>query len=153
MKDDIREVLNKFLLQVKRNDHETKNFPSFYSGLKLKVGFGQGKEAKIPWITFLGRDQVPKKGIFPVYYFFKEYQKLILAYGISEENIPQKKWSVSSDVKTVSEFFIELGIIPDHYRFSYIHTVYNTDQELEWNKIKTDLEEIINDYKKILPAR
>ena len=44
--DNIREVLNRFLHQVKRNDHETKNFPSFYSGLKLKVGFGFGNEER-----------------------------------------------------------------------------------------------------------
>ena len=151
--DNIREVLNKFLQQVKRNDHETKNFPSFYSNLKLKVGFGFGNEARIPWITFLGRDQEPQNGIFPVYYFFKEHQKLILAYGISETNQPRKNWSLSSEIKSVSEYFYELGIAPYKYGSSYVHAVYDTNKDLDWNEIRLDLENIISKYKTIVPAK
>ncbi len=153
MKDDIREVLNKFLLQVKRNDHETSNFPSFYSSLKLKVGFGFGNEAKIPWITFLGKDQEPQNGIFSVYYFYKKHQKLILAYGISETNPPQKNWSLSSENQSIQDRFKEIGITPYKYGSSYVYAIYDTNRDLDWNKIRMDLETIITQYKKLLPVR
>ena len=93
MKEDIKEILSSFFKQSSTDNLSSKHFPPFYSGLKLKVGFGKGNAAKISWITFLGKDQKPQNGIFPVYYFFKEHHKLILAYGISETNIPNRNCS------------------------------------------------------------
>jgi 5-methylcytosine-specific restriction enzyme B len=150
MKEDIKEILKTFLEQVERNDHRTSDFPPYYSGLKLKVGFGFGRTAKIPWITFLGKEQTPRDGIFPVYYFFKDTHKLILAYGISESNIPKMKWNVPINTKTIETYFQSLRITPYKYHSSYVFEVYDTLNDLDWNKIEMDLENLINKYKELV---
>jgi hypothetical protein len=45
-----------------------------YSGLEMKVGFGYGRTAKIPWITFLGKEQTPQNGIS---FLFTIFSKII----------------------------------------------------------------------------
>ena len=129
MKEDIKEILNTFFDQIEIDDHTTNAFPSFYSGLQLKVGFGFGKTAKVPWISFLGKGQEPQNGIFPVYYFFKENYRLILAYGISEENIPKLKWPVTPIMKTINTYFKERGLKAYEYGLSYVYKTYDVNKE------------------------
>ncbi len=151
MKEDIKEILSAFLVQVEENSsHATDHYPAFYSGLKLKVGFGIGRTTKIPWISFLGKDQTPQDGIFPVYYFFKENHRIILAYGISEENIPKRRWPVAPIMKTINTYFKERGITPNKFGLSYVYKTYDTNKELDWIKIEEDLEVLIDKYKIIL---
>ena len=126
MQEDIKEILSCFLEQSKTSDITANHYSSSYSGLKLKAGFGKGKPAKISWITFLGPEQKPQNGIFPVYYFFKEHHKLILAYGVSETNIPNKKWNIPPNTKTVEKYFQDKRITPYKYHLSYVYEVYDT---------------------------
>jgi len=63
MREDIKDILRKFFEQVEEENHSTNHFPLFYHGLQLKVGFGFGNTAKIPWITFLGPGQTPQKNL------------------------------------------------------------------------------------------
>ena len=149
MKENIKEILTTFFNQVENDDHSTNHYPPFYSGLQLKVGFGFGNAAKIPWITFLGNQQTPTDGIFPVYYFFKENHRMILAYGISEENIPKLRWPVTSNMKTINTYFKERGLKPYKYGLSYVCKTYDVKKELEWRKIEEDLDILINKYKAI----
>src|ERR1019366_7463173 len=121
MTGEIEEILTTFFAQVENDDHTTSHFPQFYSDLQVKVGFGFGNTAKIPWITFLGPGQTPQEGIFPVFYFFKEHHKLILAYGISETKMPKKSWRAPVGVKTLSQYFKSFGIIPHKYGLSYVY--------------------------------
>lgn len=153
MKEDIREILSTFLQQVEDDVHTRKHFPKLYSGLDLKVGFGAGRTAKIPWISFLGKEQQPQNGIFPVYYFFKEHHKLILAYGISETVIPKKKWMLEPSIKTIASYFKSLRIVPHKYGLSFIHAVYDTNEKLDFDKIETDLDAVLDYYKKIISAK
>ena len=153
MREDIKVILTEFLTQVQNGGHSTYNYPPFYSGLQLKIGFGIGKDAKIPWITFLGEGQTPQNGIFPVYYFFKEHHKLILAYGISEAEIPKRNWFVPPSTKTIKQYFDGLRITPYKYHKSYVYEVYGTFKELDWNKIESDLYRLINRYKKIMQLK
>lgn len=150
MKEDIKEILKIFFEQVERGDHRTSHYPLYYSGLRLRVGFGFGRDAKIPWITFLAKDQTPQAGIFPVYYFFKKNHKLILAYGISETNIPKKKWNVPLNTKTVEKYFQGLRIAPHKYHSSYVCEVYDTYEDLNWNKVESDLDTLIHKYKQLI---
>ena len=150
MQEDIKDILTSFFGQVKDNKHTTSHFPSHYSGLQMKVGFGVGRTAKIPWITFLGEGQKPQNGIFPVYYFFKEYDILVLAYGISEAETPVKKWKQENETKTVAEYAEHLGFEPHKYRDSYVYNAYDTSKSLDWHKIEIDLDSLIDYYKRIL---
>lgn len=153
MKENIKEILSAFFEQTESDNLTANHFPSSYSGLKLKVGFGKGNVAKIPWITFLAIGQTPQNGIFPVYYFFKEQKKLILAYGISETEKPQKNWLVDSETKTISKYFLRLGITPHRYGLSYVYEVYDLNKNLDWDKIEIDLDALIEKYKNIMQTK
>jgi 5-methylcytosine-specific restriction protein B len=118
--------------------------------LKLKVGFGIGNTAKIPWIAFLGAGQTPQEGIFPVYYFFKENHRMILAYGISEEKIPKLRWPVTPIMKTINTYFKERGLKPYKYGLSYVYKTYDVNKGLDWIKIEEDLNVLIGKYKTLL---
>src|SRR5436190_3722102 len=153
MKEDIKEILTTFFEQVENDDRSTNHYPSFYSGLQLKVGFGFGNSAKIPWITFLGNQQTPTDGIFPVYYFFKENHRMILAYGISEENIPKLRWPVTPIMKTINTYFRERGLKPYKYGLSYVYKTYDVNKELDWTKIEEELSVLIDMYKTLLVVK
>ena len=147
MREDIKEILISFLEQSSTNNLTANHYPAQYSSLKLKAGFGKGNVAQISWITFLGQAQKPQDGIFPVYYFFKKYHKLILAYGISEMNIPKTNWNIASTAKTITQYLNSLGIKPYKYGLSYVYEVYNTNKPLDWDKIEKDLNTLIEKYK------
>jgi 5-methylcytosine-specific restriction protein B len=71
-KDEIRKKINKsyfpellkFLKQTTTSELKTKDYTKRFKGLKVKVSFGQGVVAKIPWISFLGKNQSTSVG-FP----------------------------------------------------------------------------------------
>jgi 5-methylcytosine-specific restriction enzyme B len=150
MREDIKEILIEFFNQVERKDQSTSHYPSNYGGLHLKVSFGFGKDAKIPWICFLSPGQMPENGIFPVFYFFKEQHKLILAYGISEKNKPSFRWDVNSSMQTIDRYFKSYGITPYKYGLSYVFKEYSTIKALEFEKIEVDLDSLIEKYRSIM---
>lgn len=153
MREDLKEILTTFFTQVESGDHSTLHFPDYYNGLQLKVGFGFGNTAKIPWITFLGPEQTPQEGIFPVYYFFKQQHKLILAYGISETKRPSKSWLAPLGTQTLTQYFRSFNLTPYKYGLSYIYAVYNTIKDLDYEKVKTDLDDLIRHYKKLFQQK
>ncbi|MBC7451037.1 MAG: DUF3578 domain-containing protein [Cytophagales bacterium] len=147
MEENIKEILIEFLEQSKTDNLKTSHFPNSFKDLKLGTSFGKGNSAKIPWISFLGKNQTTSNGIYPVYLFFKEQKKLILAYGVSETTNPLLKWNLN--VKTVKEYFNEINIKPERYGSSYIYKDYDID-ELHWNIVEEDLNNIIKEYRDIL---
>jgi 5-methylcytosine-specific restriction protein B len=97
--------LLKFLAQAeKENDLTTKSFIKEYKNLDVKVSFGQGNPAKIPWISFLLPPNKTSQGIYPVYLYFKDKSILILAYGISETEKPQYNWNIQNGI-TINKYF------------------------------------------------
>lgn len=153
MKEDIKVILPAFLAQSETDSLAKSHYPPFYSGLKLKAGFGVGRVAKISWIAFLGKDQTVMNGIFPVFYFFKAEHKLILACGISEKEKPKKNWNLPHDTNTVTRHFHEFGKEPYKYGQSYVYEVYNTNLDLDYNEIESDLDKLIAYYKKIMQPK
>ena len=150
MNDSIEKILKTFLEQSKTNNLKTKHYPKTFDDLKLKVGFGQTQSAKIPWISFLGPGQTTNNGIYPVFLFYKEYEKLILAYGISESNKPKLNWKLLPQVKNITEYFADYDIKPWRYGDSYIFKVYDINKKLDWSTIENDLASLIQIYKIIL---
>ena len=87
------DFLDKFIKQALAGESlETKSYPKLYSGLEMKVSFGHGKPAHVPWIAFLGEGMLVKDGYYPAYLFYKKENVLILSYCISETNIPEQNW-------------------------------------------------------------
>ncbi|MAL23449.1 MAG: restriction endonuclease [Xanthomarina sp.] len=143
------EQLELFLKQAKTNNLKTKHFKSEYLDTTVKVSFGQGNTARIPWISFLKEPNTTSKGIYPVFLYYKEFDLLILAYGISETNEPEMVWENNSK-ETINEYFKRTyNQKPDRYGASYIFAVYDLNKELNKNKINQDLKQLISEYKSI----
>lgn len=150
MAESIKPLLTKFLEQSKTSNLTTAHYINRYSDLKVKVSFGQGNIARIPWITFLAEGQTTADGIYPVYLLFKKEKLLILAYGVSETNPPKIKWVFDSHPVRIEDHFQKLGITPDRYGDSFIFEIYDLNLELNWGNIQNDLDDIIKEYKSLL---
>jgi 5-methylcytosine-specific restriction protein B len=138
--------LIKFLNQAKTTDLTTSHYENSYANLKVKVSFGQGNQARVPWIAFLKENQTVQDGIYPVYLFFKEKKLLILAFGISETNRPKNSWKLSDPI-TIKYYFEKNNLgVPERYGNSFVYKTYKTDRELNKRAINTDLNNIIQIY-------
>ncbi|MFT3901582.1 MAG: DUF3578 domain-containing protein [Niabella sp.] len=137
-----------FLSQSKTNNLKTKHYISEFLGTKVKVSFGQGGAARIPWISFLIVPNTTSHGIYPVYLYYKDYDILILAYGVSETNFPLINWKNSDSNPTIKEYFeINFSKKPDRYGSSHIYKVYDVNDLPSEEVIDSDLKNIINIYK------
>jgi 5-methylcytosine-specific restriction protein B len=138
-------VIRKFLEQAVTDDLSYASYPKEYMGLSVKVSFGQGNQAKIPWISLLGEGHTTSRGIYPVYLYFKSAGKLVLAYGVSETNPPSFYWDV--DEPSIEKYFLEKGLLkPERYHHSQIFRCYDVGDALNGEKIDQDLKEIITEY-------
>ncbi len=133
-------------LQVSGNiGRLTGGFPSSYSGLKVKVSFGQGNWASITWIGFLIEGQAIQHGIYPVYLYYRDIDLLILAYGVSATNPPDIQWQIESP-QTIGEYFTKNKIsAPKKYNKSFVYKVYHGNAIDE--SADKDLDNLIQTYK------
>lgn len=139
--------LKKFLEQANTGNLKTKHYKSEYLNVKVKVSFGQGGSAKIPWISFLKEPNTTSNGIYPVYLYYKEDDILILAYGISETTTPDNNWEDISSKETINEYFAtNFSKKPDRYGSSYIYKVYDVNKLPPKDILESDLENIIHIY-------
>jgi len=138
--------LIKFLKQAKTNELKTKGYLRSYANLKVKVSFGQGYPANIPWISFLAEPYTTADGIYPVYLYYKDEDLLILAHGISETNTPKQHWDLK-DAKKISKYFEEENLNePYRYGDSFVFKVYDINNLPSRDVIDSDLNEIIERY-------
>jgi 5-methylcytosine-specific restriction protein B len=145
--------LKQFLAQAKTNDLKTKHYDSEYLGAKVKVSFGAGNTARIPWISFLKAPNKTSNGIYPVYLYYKDFELLILAYGISETNKPSLNWSIF-DKKNIRDYFEEnYHQKPARYGASYIFKTYNVNNLPADSVLDSDLKAILQEYKELIRDR
>lgn len=146
-KTNINPVLRMFIEQSKTGDLKTSKYPKKFKGLKLDISFGVGNLAKIPWISFLKDPNTTSKGIYPVYLLYKELNKLILAYGVSETNPPETSWDITNP-KNISNFFQEENLgKPKRYGASYVYKVYEVRNLPSEETLDKDLSDLIEFYK------
>ena len=113
------DFLKKFIKQTNTGSLKTKEYPNEFLDLRMRVSFGEGTLAKIPWISFR---KTVSDGYNPVYLFYKEEGLLILSYGIMEKRKPVKSWDENiHETKTKISDFIDN---PWRYGDSYIHKHY-----------------------------
>lgn len=160
--DNWPKTLGKFLSQANTSDLKTAPYPKQWGGLRLRVSFGQGVAARVPWMAFIAPEMQVSKGFYPVYLFYREQNMLVLAYGVSETEEFVKKWptEIVNDTQTIKEFF---GKDVPRYGNSFVYKAYNiafgkeaiqytypngrvaTDRDLE-----TDLSRVIEYFKKVV---
>ena len=62
-------------MQTKDGSLKTAEYPKECMDLKMKVSFGQGALARVPWISFTTPEMSASNGYFPVYLYYKEQNK------------------------------------------------------------------------------
>ena len=139
--------LRRFISQAKTDNLKTKDYIKKYGELDVKVSFGQGSQANIPWISFLAEGHTTSNGIYPVYLYYKSLNRLILAYGVSETTQSNIKWQLNS-VQTINEFFnISNFVKPERYGSSFFYKSYLTDDLPNDDELNFDLSQITKEYK------
>jgi GTPase subunit of restriction endonuclease len=149
--ESVQPWLDRFVEQADQKiSQSSKDYPDTFDGLKVKVSFGFGNFSSVPWIAFLADGQEVSHGIYPVILYYKDFDELILAYGISDTKIPQHHWHFNSDIPvTVREYLhTNLGIYPKRYGQSYYAFSQKVSNGIDYQKLDDELEKIINIYKK-----
>ena len=138
--------LKQFLAQAKTENLKTNHFDSSYKEFDVKVSFGKGNTARIPWISFLKKPHTTSNGIYPVYLYYKDRELIILAYGISETHIPKSKWKIEGK-QTITDYFeTRFSKKPDRYGASYVFKVYECDNLPSDLELDNDLNSILAVY-------
>lgn len=121
-----------------------------YHGLDIKASFGQGLATAVPWIGFFAFGQRTEKGIYPVFLYFKEQLRLVLAYGVSETHSPDRQWTNLDGKETIREYFAQHDLgVPARYGSSYVHSVYDTRGDLDEAEIERDLAVVIGEFSSV----
>lgn len=156
-------ILTDFLNQSKSGVLKTSSYPKEWNDLTMKVSFGMGAPARVPWIAFTAQEMQVSKGFYPVYLYYKELKTLILAYGISETEEFSKSWPVEimNSTETIAAYFNQ--DVP-RYGDSFVFKSYSINSEsgktiisyknnnsiATEKDIESDLETILDYYKKVV---
>jgi 5-methylcytosine-specific restriction protein B len=150
----VHDLVARFLVQAKEGQSQaTSGYPTHYRQLALKLSFGFGEFAHVPWISFLGLGQETSNGIYPVILFYKEEGLVVLAYGISETNVPDKQWTGLDQPQTIRELFeTRFNKRPRKYGKSYVSKVFelSDDGTIDFDSITYALDGMIDHYHQML---
>lgn len=138
-------------------------YPSFWEGFEISISFGRGQPARIPWIAFLSSEMRVTRGIYPVYLYYKKDNILVLSYGVSETEEPDKDWplSIRENSETIEDY---LDIDVPRYGNSYVAKAYKVDlsssegifydlrddSEIDEASITQDLSSVLKEYESIV---
>ncbi|WP_022959459.1 MrcB family domain-containing protein [Spongiibacter tropicus] len=147
----IYDTLMTFLEQAHTESLRTQDYPRSHAGLTMRISFGAGNQAHVPWIGLLSAGQTPTKGIYPVYLYYRADSLLVLAKGVSATNPPLITWETDEESQTVEQYFqTTLHKSAIRYGESYIHQVYDLSEALDKDQIDADLDELIDEYLSIV---
>jgi 5-methylcytosine-specific restriction protein B len=143
------EQLIRFLAQCQTENLKTSHFANKLEGLKVKISFGKGNPARVPWIALLASGQNISHGIYPFYLFYKNQQLLVLAFGVSETLSPETPWQ-QAGAETIDRYFRRHGLgKPARYGGSFVFRVYEV-ADLDQQRIEADLQEMLDIYRTTL---
>lgn len=152
--------LKEFIDQSFNGNLKTSQYPREFGPYKMKVSFGQGMQARVPWISFFASGMSTSNGYYPVYLHYKDQNKMILAFGISETNQYEKSWT--EEVIGNSQKIKDSIENPPRYGESWVFKSYDVIQkdghysicrdgfELQESVLQSDLEEILSLFSKNL---
>ncbi len=158
----IKDILDSFLIQAQTDNLTTGSYPKEYNDLKMKVSFGMGMPARVPWVAFIVPEMQVSKGFYPVYLYYKSMNTLILAYGVSETSEFDKTWpaEIMNSTSTIEGFFNQE--VP-RYGDSFVFRVYKIkienreviyssegNEDISSHDLESDLNTILDYYKKVV---
>ena len=152
-------------LQKKENGQNDYSFTrkdfGFYIDDKIivKLGLGQfGAPAFVPWMGFIGPQQKPQEGIYPVILCYLKQHTIIVTYGISATRKPEKNWNNIIDKnghspQTIGAYFksIEVEVENPDYNNCYVYSIYSdalTDTDI--SDIYDDVNVLLDIYRNTL---
>lgn len=162
--DSWPKILGKFLLQTQTGDLKFATYPKQWGGLKLRVSFGQGVAARVPWMAFIAPEMQVSKGFYPVYLYYREFQTLILAYGISETEEFAKKWpsEIVNDTQTIRDYFDKEvprygdSLVYKAYKVNFakekLQYVYPNGRLASDRELETDLSRVTEYFKRVVSS-
>jgi hypothetical protein len=148
------------LLQSQTNDLKKSKYPKIWEDLRMKISFGMGAPARVPWIAFVTPEMEVSYGFYPVYLYYKVQKVLVLAYGVSETEEYAEEWPIEviKNSDTIESFFDT--VIP-RYGDSYVFKAYKvhiedgdvvltntkTSEKVSDIDLDSDLDSILKYYK------
>lgn len=153
-KDLIVELMKSFLAQADEGTQlAVKGYPDAYRGLKLRVSFGKGTHAKVPWVAFLGAGQESQNGSYPVFLYYKAAGVLILARGISDTATPKLMWPYVMGAQTIDQYFNALhGKDAERYGNSFVFKAYRMTGGTDLSSVTRDVDELLAEYITLLDS-
>lgn len=141
--ESLYETVIAFLKQGDTTNLKTSSYPKEHLDFKLKISFGMGTAAKIPWLAFTANDIQVSNGFYPVFLNYKEESTLVLSYGISETNEFETTWpeSIVGDSETISEYFDKKV---HRYGDSYVFKAYKVNKEKDSYFLTKDNGEVVS---------
>lgn len=122
-------------------------YEQMFNKLKVEISFGIGRATNIPWIAFTGYKQKVQRGIYPGLLYYKDFNILILSYGVSETNEPTFTWPDTEGLTTIGTYFRKEGLgDPEKYGNSFIFKVYPANETLNEDLIQKDIMALIKYY-------
>ena len=145
--EDIEAQLKAFVKQAQEaSDLRTQAYSNEYRTFRVKVSFGQGNVARIPWMAWLGNEQRVSNGIYPVLLLFREEGVVLLCYGLSETAEPERNWKDLSGRKNVREWFQEnIGRDPARYGDSYVAWASKV-KGIDFSRLHRELDQLLDAY-------
>jgi len=154
------EFLTEFLMQAHEVNLKTSHYPKDFLDLKMKVSFGMGMPARVPWISFTAQGMSTSNGYYPVYLYYKDINLLILSFGISETSEYETNWpnSIQESYPRISEVVDN----PPRYGDSFVFKSYEPVIEansvhfarggavLSSEAVESELTDMLNIYKRTL---
>jgi len=160
---DITEILDQFIAQAQTDSLVVQHYPKEYADLRMKVSFGQGVPARVPWIAFMAPEMQVSNGFYPVYLYFKASNKLILAYGISEtvefpitwprevmDINPTIQEYLSDNVPRYGASYVFKAYVPDAAGDQVTYTDDKSGNKLSSDDLTGELNQLITRYKSIV---
>lgn len=146
------DLLNRFLTQAKEmKSLAVAGYPTDYRGLQIKVSFGKGVQARVPWVAFLGGSNTPTKGSYPVLLFYRDAKVLIVAYGLSETHATDSLWRGIESKPTVEDYLVKnTGRTPERYGDSFVAAAFKTDAQVNIDDVVAALDGVIDQYRPLL---
>jgi hypothetical protein len=133
---EFNEFLPNFILQAHEGNLKTSAYPKEFDNLKMKVSFGMGMAARIPWISFTAPGVSVSHGYYPGYLYYKDQNILVLSYGKSETSEYPVGWPKEFEESnpSISE------IIPTAARYgdSHVFKLYSPNIESQTVVFKRD---------------
>ena len=153
--------LDSFILQAHEGSLKTSQYAKEFSDLKMKVSFGMGMAARIPWISFNAPGMSTSNGYYPVYLYYKDLNILILAFGISETFEFATNWpkEIEESYQRIDQVINKPVRYGDSLAFkTYLTKIINgkvdfsTEEKESISKLNVveDLHSILTIYKKTL---